>query len=211
MTIQGIIFDFGQVLTAPADLKTVTEHRTEMAAILGLKPAELWPYLFEGETAMRLMTDEIDWDTFWVEVLKPKGIIDPDEVRAFADEVFKGSEIINPEMSDLLEELHGRYQLAVLSNANRSEDELAAEIAERGGDPALFDVIITSAEAGFAKPDPAIYRLALARLNLTAEQCIFTDDLEDFTEAAAALGFHTFTFTNPAEFRQYLKQKGVLN
>jgi len=27
MTIQGIIFDFGQVLTAPADLQTVTKHR----------------------------------------------------------------------------------------------------------------------------------------------------------------------------------------
>ncbi|MFZ0549154.1 MAG: HAD family phosphatase [Candidatus Promineifilaceae bacterium] len=210
MTIKGIIFDFGQVLTAPADLQTVTGHRKNMAETLGLEPAELWPYLFEGEVAMRLMTDEIDWETFWIEVLAPRGITDPDEVRAFSEEIFKGSDIVNPEMNELIAALHGRYKLAILSNANWTEEELAAEISERDSNPALFDTIITSATAGFAKPNPAIFYLALARLNLTAEECIFTDDLEDFTEAAATLGFHTFTFTNPADFRQYLQEEGVL-
>jgi epoxide hydrolase-like predicted phosphatase len=160
---------------------------------------------------MEVMTDQIDWDTFWTKVLRPRGLTDPAEIKAFADAVFEGSEEIHPEMAALVEDLHGRYKLAVLSNANWSEDELEFEIAERQGRPELFDAIITSASVGFAKPSPAIYNLALARLNLTAEECIFTDDLEEFTAAAARLGFHTFTFTNPAEFRHYLKQKGVLN
>lgn len=210
MTIHGIIFDFGQVLTAPIDLKTVTKHRTQLAQRLDLQPAELWPYLFEGEPAMEVMTDKIDWDTFWEKVLRPKGITDPDEIKAFADAVFEGSREVHPEMTALVEELHGRYKLAVLSNANWTEAELAVEIAERDGKPELFDTIITSASAGFAKPNPAFFRLALTRLNLAAEQCIYTDDLEEFTAAADRLGFHTFTFTNPAEFRQYLQSMGVL-
>jgi hypothetical protein len=60
-----------------------------------------------------------------------------------------------------------------------------------------------------AKPHPAIYQVALDRLQLTAEECVFTDDLEEFALAAGELGFHAFTFTTPAEFRQYLKEEGV--
>jgi epoxide hydrolase-like predicted phosphatase len=210
MTIQAIIFDFGQVLTAPADLTAVTQHRTELAARLGMEPADLWPYLFEGEPAMRLMTDQIDWDIFWQEVLAPKGITDPAEVLAFSEAIFEGSDEFHPQMAELVRRLHGRYKLAVLSNANWSEAELAAEITGRGGQPELFDTIITSATTGYAKPDPAIYQVALSRLNLTASECIFTDDLEEFTAAATRLGFHAFTFTNPDEFEQYLLEMGVL-
>jgi epoxide hydrolase-like predicted phosphatase len=211
MTIQGIIFDFGQVLTTPVDREKVSNHRAKLAERLGLKAEELWPDLFEGEAAMDVMTARISWETFWERVLHPKGISDSDEVKAFSEAVFKGSDRVHPEMNALIERLHGRYKLAVLSNANWSENELAVEIAERNGRPELFDAIITSATAGFAKPDPAIYYLALERLNLTADSCIFTDDLAEFTAAAARLGFHAFTFTTPAEFRQFLQEKGVLN
>jgi putative hydrolase of the HAD superfamily len=210
MAIKGIIFDFGQVLTAPVDLHTVTNHRARLAERLDLQTADLWSYLFEGEAAMAVMTNQIDWDTFWAKVLEPRGLTDPAEIKAFADAVFEGSEEVHPEMAALIESLHPHYRLAVLSNANWTEEELAVEIARRNGRPELFDTIITSASVGFAKPNPAIYRLALERLELTADECIFTDDLEEFTAAAARLGFHTFTFTNPAEFRQYLRNKGVL-
>ncbi len=209
MTIQGIIFDFGQVLTAPTDMTSVNEHRAQLAKQLGLETAELWPYLFEGEPAMRLMTDQIEWDAFWVEVLRPKGITDPVQVKAFSESVFEGSDLVHPDMKKLVQELHGRYKLAVLSNANWNEAELACEIAQRGGQPELFDTIISSASVGHAKPHPAIFQIALDRLQLTAEQCVFTDDLNEFVLAAANLGFHAFTFTTPADFRQYLREKGV--
>jgi HAD superfamily hydrolase (TIGR01509 family) len=209
MTIQGSIFDFGQVLTAPADMTSVTKHRAKLAAQLGLETAELWPYLFEGKTASKLMTDQIDWETFWAEILGPKGITDADEIKAFSESVFKGSDVVHPDINKLIQELHGRYKLAILSNANWSETQLTREIAERGGQPELFDAIISSASVGFAKPHPAIYQVALDRLQLTAEECVFTDDLEEFALAAGELGFHAFTFTTPAEFRQYLKEEGV--
>jgi epoxide hydrolase-like predicted phosphatase len=211
MSIQGIIFDFGQVLTTPVDWQSVLEHRSQLAEKIGLKTDQLWPYLFEGQAAMDVMTARIDWETFWERVLRPKGITDPEEITAFSEAVFEGSQEIHPEMKALIEGLHGRYKLAVLSNANWTEEELAVEIKERNGKPELFDTIITSATVGYAKPDPTIYQLALERLNLTADSCIFTDDLAEFTDAASRLGFHTFTFTNPAEFREYLREKGVLN
>ena len=210
MTIQGIIFDFGQVLTTPVDWEIVSTHRAQLAERIGLEGEELWPYLFEGEAAMDVMTARISWEEFWERKLHPKGITDPEEVKAFSEAVFEGSDTVHPEMNALIEGLHGRYKLAVLSNANWSEEELVREIAARNGRPELFDTIISSASAGFAKPDPAIYYLALERLNLTADACIFTDDLAEFTAAASRLGFHAFTFTTPADFRQFLENKGVL-
>ncbi|MFE5302005.1 HAD-IA family hydrolase [Streptomyces sp. NPDC056632] len=52
----------------------------------------------------------------------------------------------------------------------------------------LFDVHIVSELEGLAKPDPAIYRLALKRIGLPAERCVFVDDHEVNLPPAAELG-----------------------
>jgi putative hydrolase of the HAD superfamily len=211
MTIRAIIFDFGQVLNAPEDAAADVARRAQLAGLLGVSPAELWPVLFEGEAARKWMTGNLSWDGFWREVLAPAGIVDPVEIARFADAVFAGGERIHPEMMALLHELKGRYKLAVLSNASWTEEELSRLMVEEYGLPAdfLFDAVITSASAGVVKPDPAIFRLALERLGVAPEEAIFTDDLASFTAAAAAVGLRTFTFTGPAGLRHFLRRHGV--
>lgn len=211
MTIRAILFDYGQVLNVPADEGWTGQHRAKLAERLGLTAGELWPYLFEGEAAQKWMTGRLTWDEFWVEVLRPAGITDPAEAAAFGDEVFKGGEQVNPAMSALLAELKGRYKLAVVSNASWTEEELTAKLVEEHGLPAdTFETVITSTTAGVVKPDTAIYWLALERLGVEPQEAIFTDDLLNFTRAAAALGIHTHTFTTPAAFRAYLVKMGVI-
>jgi putative hydrolase of the HAD superfamily len=58
----------------------------------------------------------------------------------------------------------------------------------------LFEVVVDSAFVGMRKPDPAIYELTLARLDLPAEECVFLDDLEVNCEAARALGMRAIRF-----------------
>jgi putative hydrolase of the HAD superfamily len=211
MTICAIIFDYGQVLNAPADERWMNEHRIRLAERLGVAADELWPHLFEGEAAQKWMTGHLSWDEFWVEVLRPSGITDPAEIATFAHEVFKGSEQINPEMASLLAELKGRYKLAVVSNASWTEAELTKMLVEEHGLPAdTFEVVVTSTSVGVVKPNPAIYQMALERLGVSPAEAIFTDDLANFTKGAARLGIHTHTFTTPAAFRSYLIKKGVL-
>jgi epoxide hydrolase-like predicted phosphatase len=209
-SIKAIIFDFGQVLNAAVDVAAVAAHRSEMAHRLGLEPDELWPHLFTGELALEWMSGRLAPEQFWTQVLSARGITEPEAVAAFAAEIFKGSEEIHPEMANLLQELHGRYKLAVISNADWTEEVMRHDFLNKFGLPDLFDVIVTSASAGAAKPDPAIYEVALQRLGVRPEEAIFTDDLALFTEAAAALGMHAFTFTTPEAFRQYLVRMGVL-
>ncbi|MEW5985627.1 MAG: HAD family phosphatase [Chloroflexota bacterium] len=211
MTIKAIIFDFGQVLNAPVDEAAVQAHRAELAARLGLPAAGLWPYLFEGEPAARWMTGRLSWEQYWQEVLAPVGLTDPADVTAFSREVFWGGEQIHPEMRDLLGRLHGRYQLAVLSNADWTDQELADVLTNHYGLPAgLFDTIVTSASAGVVKPDPAIFHLVLQRLGVAPQEAVFTDDMPNFTRAAGQLGLHAHTFTTPAALRAYLAELGVL-
>ncbi len=51
-----------------------------------------------------------------------------------------------------------------------------------------FDEVVLSAEHGVRKPDPAIFRLVLAKLGVPAEQCLLVDDSEENLAAAHRLG-----------------------
>ena len=53
---------------------------------------------------------------------------------------------------------------------------------------------MVSAEEGAAKPDPAIYRIALRRLGVKPREAVFVDDVAANVEAACALGMHGVQF-----------------
>jgi putative hydrolase of the HAD superfamily len=107
------------------------------------------------------------------------------EPRAFVGS-FMGSIAFEP-MPGALEavsDLRARgLELAVVSNW----DIGLAEHLERIGAASLFSAIVTSAEAGAAKPDPAVFRLALERLGVEAGRALHVgDEPADETGAAAA-------------------------
>lgn len=65
----------------------------------------------------------------------------------------------------------------------------------------LSDTISWSYELlspGLRKPDPAIYRLAVARLGVPANRCAFADDIAAYLEPARELGMTTVHATDPA-------------
>lgn len=211
MSIQAIIFDFGEVLNVLDDPVADKAHRKKLAQELDLDPDQVWPYLFEGVSAQKWMSGQITWDEFWTEVLFPRGITDPAEVSAFAESVFEGRDKLNPDMADLLIELKGRYKLAILSNTSWPEEKMRSKLYNDFELPeGLFDVIVASSSVGLAKPDPDIFRLVLAKLGVKPQEAIFTDDIPNFITAAANLGIHTHTFTTPAAFREYLRNMEVL-
>ena len=52
------------------------------------------------------------------------------------------------------------------------------------------NVVVTCAEAGAAKPDPAIFRSALARLGVSAERTLHVGDQQEDESGALAAGLH---------------------
>ncbi|PWJ47196.1 putative hydrolase of the HAD superfamily [Quadrisphaera granulorum] len=97
-------------------------------------------------------------------------------------------------------------KLAVLSNAPAS---LAAVVrAAAWSQP--FDVLVFSAAAGVAKPDPAIYELVERSLDLPGEQLVFLDDRPVNVEAARARGWRAHLWRNADDARERLVDEGVL-
>lgn len=73
-----------------------------------------------------------------------------------------------PEARAVLASLKPHYKLGVVTNCSEKLGRIAAD---RLGVP--FDVVITSEKAGFYKPDPAPYRLALEALDIAPANAVF--------------------------------------
>jgi epoxide hydrolase-like predicted phosphatase len=77
-----------------------------------------------------------------------------------------------------------------------------------------FDAVVISDQVGLRKPDPAIYRLATARIGVPTSSCVFADDTEANLDPARALGMAAVHFTNAApglaEIEHLLTSRTVL-
>jgi len=60
-----------------------------------------------------------------------------------------------------------------------------------------FDVVVESSREGLRKPDPRIYALALARLDVLASEAVFLDDLGINLKPARAMGMTTIKVGDP--------------
>lgn len=72
------------------------------------------------------------------------------------------------------------------------------------------DIVVSGAER-LAKPDPAIYQLALRRFGLAPGEAIFIDDRADNVTAAQANGFVGHHFTGRDALATALAQLGLLD
>jgi putative hydrolase of the HAD superfamily len=64
----------------------------------------------------------------------------------------------------------------------------------------LFDVVVDSSAVGMRKPDPRIYRLALAELgDVAPDRAVFLDDHPGNVAAARRLGMHAILVTETVE------------
>lgn len=73
-----------------------------------------------------------------------------------------------------------------------------------------FRDIIVSGEEQIAKPDPAIYQLALNRFGIAAAQALFIDDRADNIAAAESLGFKGHIFTDAPKLEILLQKYNLL-
>ena len=128
----------------------------------------------------------------------------PDE---FLSKFTTWSRRVLPGARELLEELRGRYRLAALSNSNelhweRNTNEL--RIIE------LFEFAISSHQVGLCKPDPDIYKAAIARAKVSSPDAIvFFDDLAANVDAAKSAGMRAFQVRGVEDLRARLVSEGL--
>ena len=98
------------------------------------------------------------------------------------------------------------YKVYILSNASKRFPACIEHLSVYQ----MMDGAVFSAHEGLIKPDPRIYRLALDRFGLKAEECVFLDDLPINVEGAKACGLEAFVFDGDfAALRDKLTAIGV--
>ena len=114
-----------------------------------------------------------------------------------------------PGMIALVEELDAAG-VPLFAITNFSGEFFRAFRATRAAFFARFRDIVVSGDERLLKPDPAIYRLALDRFGLRAEESVFVDDSLPNVEGAAALGIHAMQFVGAEPLRRAFAQLGLL-
>ncbi len=103
--------------------------------------------------------------------------------------------------------LRQRYRMLLLSNTNVLHFAMLREnypILEH------FDGYILSHEVGALKPEPRIYREAVARAGCLPRECFFTDDVPAYVEGAKREGIDAVRFTGYENLKAELAARGIL-
>jgi FMN phosphatase YigB (HAD superfamily) len=98
-------------------------------------------------------------------------------------------------------ELKPHYKIAMLSNANRGAAERRVPAEKR----ALLDTIVVSGEVGCMKPEREIYILTAERLGVAFSEMIFTDDIQEYVDAAESFGIKSIRYRDLVSFRRQLE------
>lgn len=110
-------------------------------------------------------------------------------------------------MEALVQRLHSAgVPLFIISNFG---DELWGRFRPTQPIFDLFDGFIISGTEKLAKPNPAIFTLALERFGLAAEDAVFIDDVPANVAAAQSVGIASHLFTDAATTAGWLSEQGV--
>jgi len=179
MTIRAVFFDIGGVLIHEKNY----DKRHEWEARLGLSQGQLRPIVFATQAAARAASGGVPEQAVWKEVGEQLGISE-DQLSELQRDFWAGEQL-DTELAQFVASLRPRVKIGIISNAwsdarffHNSKFKLNT----------WTDGAIYSAEVKLVKPDPRIYQLALAQLDVRADESVFVDDMLVNVEAAQALG-----------------------
>lgn len=167
--MKWLFFDLGATLV---DESAVYKSRCEFAAReLGIGLAEFMEKVYEqaavSPTPIR-------------SAAKASGIVLP-EWDSSLEKLYAGA-------SDVVSALHGKYRLGIIANQSLGTQERI----DNWGIGKYFDVVMASAEAGCAKPDPRIFTAALQKAGCEAGEAVMIGDrLDNDIVPAKKLGMKT--------------------
>ncbi len=198
--IRTIIFDLGKVII-PFDFQ---RGYARMAPLAACDAASIPERLREYDLVQRFESGQIEPEAFVEEISRVLGCqFSYDEFCDIWSCIF----LPEPLLPDsLLEALHKRYRLVLLSNTNAIHFPMVRETY-----PILrhFDAFILSHEVRALKPSPKIYEAAVAAAQCRPEECFFTDDIAAYVEGARQYGIDAVQFENAEQIQRELKSRGV--
>ena len=195
--IKAFLFDYDGVITAQT--KDIN-HALQLADLLKVSEEEaqklfdyFWPQYLRGK-----MTDQDIWQYLHAKT----GVAVPLDKQ----DIWKKWDQFHPlpSMVKLVAWLKSQgFVVGLLTNVTPTT---ALAIEKHGGYDG-FDFVIRSYQAGFAKPDPEMFKLALDRLpGIQPHEVVFVDDRASLLPAAQRLGLQTVHATDEQSTIAAIKQ-----
>ena len=188
-SIQGVLFDFGGVLW-----NMRWDVCRELEEAHGLPRRALFETLYRTPTWEAIQRGRGDREA-WLE--EAHRLLEARAGRTLPrlHAAWRATQHLISEHVALVQELRPAYRIGILSNSDPSlRNRLRDGLRDGLGIHDLFDALVCSAEAGMAKPEPEIYRLAAKQLGLQPEVCVFVDDYEPNVVAAEEVGMRGILF-----------------
>jgi len=98
------------------------------------------------------------------------------------------------------------WSLFLLSNFSTEKFEL---VKQKHDFLNLFDDMIISGEHETVKPEPAIFNIALQRINRAASECLFIDDSLPNIKTSRKMGFHAIHYQSPTQLQAELRKLSI--
>lgn len=203
MTIQNVIFDFGNVL-------------------FRWDPKIVYRTIFDTEKEVEWFLDNICTPYAWnlqADAGRPLDVITQElvdeyphyeqEIRAFYDrwEEMLVGEVVGS--FDILKDLHAK-NIPLYGLTNWSAELFPVAQCRFPDALSVFNDVVVSGAEKVAKPDPKIYEILLERNNLDPKTCLFIDDRLDNIETGEALGIKGHHFKGVETLRENLVHLGLL-
>jgi putative hydrolase of the HAD superfamily len=201
MSIRGVIFDYGMVLSNPAD---PTAHE-RMIAVSGLNGEDFDRHYWKHRHSYDLgMTGQ----EFWAKVAQDAGTsFSAEQINLLIESDIMMWTSLNEEMLGWVVALQNAgFRTAILSNMVW---EILGYMRQEFGWLAHFTHHTWSCELGIGKPDPAIYIHTCEKLDLVPEEVLFLDDKPENIAAAAKVGLHAIQFTSIDQLAKDLAARGL--
>lgn len=206
--IKAIVFDIGGVVTE-TDFGAVWVHFSKR---IGIDPKIVEEY--HEKNIVELLLGNISLESFWQEIR--------DEIqKTGSDMIYSDNDLkkiwieegvqhrkVNHGLLDIIKKLREKYTVGVLTNVSAGRQLMDDEMKLYDH----FDFSILSCIEHKRKPHAEFFNLIFDKVDAKPEEIIFVDDQKRMTDAADALGMHSYVFTYPEnlDFIGALREKGVM-
>lgn len=195
-----ILFDLGGVLFTSG----MNVFVNSVSKRYGIEEKTIRELVDYGKLGSLYREGKITRDEFW------KKVISKLDLKETADELEKewidGYKLIEGTRNIIIR-LSKSFKVMFLSdNVKEREEVLEKKYAFKS----LFTGGVFSHEVGVRKPDPRVYKIALEKAGIKADQTVFIDDKESCLIPAREMGITSILFTSPEELENSLKKLGFI-
>jgi glucose-1-phosphatase len=197
--IRTVVFDMGNVLVRFSHERMCEQ----IGRLCGRTGGEVAVLLLQSGLQWEFERGHVDEAGFHRRFEAAGAKVSLEDLRHAASDIFVPNDGVREVVFALKRAGH---RLVLLSNTSIAHYEF---IRSRWDLLDPFDELVLSYRVGAIKPEPAIFKAAIAAIRCRPEEAFYTDDIPAYVEAGRTHGLDAEVFTTVEVLREHLAVRGV--